>query len=285
MKFSMTTAWNEAMAMFNANREVLLVVAGIFFLLPGLVTTVAFADEQAQAMAMFQQMMTGNITDLPEQPQFGAGLAIMSTVAGILQLIGTMSMLALLRDSGRPTVSDAIRVALRSLPTLLGALVLFFLGYMLVAVVAALLTGGAGMAGGGAAAGVGAIVILVVLVALVYVMTKLSLTLPVIAIDRVYNPIKAFAQSWRLTKGNSLRIFAFYLLLAIVYVVISLLVLGILMSLLGMIVGTGPVGVFILGLVSGVIGAIVSAIFVSILAAIHRQLSGPSQQAIGEVFE
>src|SRR6188768_2494145 len=36
VKFDMSEAWREAMAMITANREVLLVVAGIFFLLPSL---------------------------------------------------------------------------------------------------------------------------------------------------------------------------------------------------------------------------------------------------------
>ena len=34
MKFDMSEAWRDAVAMMTANREVLLIVAGIFFLLP-----------------------------------------------------------------------------------------------------------------------------------------------------------------------------------------------------------------------------------------------------------
>ena len=41
MKFSMSEAWRDATAMMSANREVLLIVAGIFFLLPSVVLTLA----------------------------------------------------------------------------------------------------------------------------------------------------------------------------------------------------------------------------------------------------
>ena len=49
MKFDMSEAWREAMAMISRNREVLLIVAGIFFLLPSLA--------MALSMGNFQQAM------------------------------------------------------------------------------------------------------------------------------------------------------------------------------------------------------------------------------------
>ena len=54
MKFDMTAAWNEAMRLANANRDVLLVVAGVFFFLPYVAFMLLFRDrmnalEAAQA--------------------------------------------------------------------------------------------------------------------------------------------------------------------------------------------------------------------------------------------
>ena len=52
MRFSMSDAWNDAMALMRRNREVLAIVAGVFFLLPGLVMTVMFADVYVRLCSM-----------------------------------------------------------------------------------------------------------------------------------------------------------------------------------------------------------------------------------------
>ena len=51
MKFDMGTAWREAMAMISRNREVLLVVAGIFFFLPSVVLGFTVGDVQEAMLA------------------------------------------------------------------------------------------------------------------------------------------------------------------------------------------------------------------------------------------
>ena len=50
MQFNMSEAWRDATAMITGNREVLLVVAGIFFLLPSLV--IAFVTPALQESLM-----------------------------------------------------------------------------------------------------------------------------------------------------------------------------------------------------------------------------------------
>ena len=53
MKFDSNRAWREASASASANREVLLAVAGVFFLLPGLASVLFLSDFQADMMANF----------------------------------------------------------------------------------------------------------------------------------------------------------------------------------------------------------------------------------------
>lgn len=283
MKFNMSQAWNDATAMFSANREVLLVVAGIFFLLPGLLTAVVFADEQAEAMAVMQKMMTGGQLDPAEMPEFGGGFALASLALTLFQLVGMMALLALLNDAKRPTVGEAIAIAVRLLPSLIGVSIIYVIGYFVVIMGGALILGGLAAAVG---AGVLAAILAIPFIAVIfYLMTKFSLTLAVLVLERQFNPIKALAGSWKLTKGNSVRLFGFYFLLMVVYIVISLLISGLFMSLIFMIVGNGTLGIFLLGIISGSISAVVITIFVAILAAIHRQLSGPSAAAVSELFE
>jgi hypothetical protein len=51
MKFDMSEAWREAMAMITANREVLLIVAGIFFLLPSVALGLSIGELQESMLA------------------------------------------------------------------------------------------------------------------------------------------------------------------------------------------------------------------------------------------
>jgi hypothetical protein len=279
MKFDSNRAWREASASASANREVLLAVAGVFFLLPGLASVLFLSDFQADMMANFgnpaaaERIMKGMTG-----PVVGFGL-----VSFVLQAIGYLAMLALLTDRARPTVGEAIGAAIKALPVVIGAALLFFFGYMLAIVLLAMVAGAVNSLTG---FGAMAVVLVVLLIGgVVYAMVKLSLVLPVIVIDKVHNPAAALVRSWQLTSGNSLRLLAFYLLLGVAYLVIIMVVGMVSMALAGLIAGQGKASMLIAGVVSGVVGAAASALFTAILAAIHRQLAGPSAEAIGATFD
>jgi hypothetical protein len=186
-------------------------------------------------------------------------------------------MLALLRDHTRPTVAEALRVGLvGALPAIGASLVLG----LAIALVAVLLLGVAALAGSPVLV---ALVTIVIVAGLAYVYVKTSLSAAVIAIDKVYNPFTVIARSWRLTKGNSGRLFAFYLLLFIVYIVVSA-VLGIVVAALTLAIGESGASM-VEAIVTGLVGAAFSMVFVAVLAASHRQLSGPSPTAVSATFE
>jgi len=281
-KFDMSRAWNDAVAMVKSNREVLMVVAGVFFLLPTLVLTLLFADEQAQAMATMQQMMTSGTAGTSPTAGPATGFFIASAVAGIVQLVGFMTLLALFDDNVRPTVAEAGATALRSLPTLIGAVLLFVIGYLVMGLVFGLIAGGLGAALG--AGWLVAILMVPFIVGVFYVMTKLSLTLAVIILERQTNPMAALKRSWALTKGNSVMLFTFYMLLVIVYLVISILISGVLMGLVMLALGSGPIGLIVVGVVSGLVGAAANVIFTGVIASVHRQLAGASPGGLGDTF-
>ncbi len=279
MKFDSNRAWRDASAAASANREVLVAVAGVFFLLPGLASVLFLSDFQADMMANFgnpaaaERIMKGMTG-----PVVGFGL-----VSFLLQSIGYLAMLALLTDRTRPTVGEAIGAAIKALPSVIGAALLFFFAYMLAVVVFAMLAGAIS-----SVTGLGAVAVLLVILLIggvFYSMVKLSLVLPVIVIENVQNPATALARSWQLTKGNSLRLLAFYLLLGVAYLVIVMVVGMVSMALATLIAGQGKVSMLIGGVVTGVVGAAASALFTAILAAIHSQLAGPSAEAIGATFD
>lgn len=279
MRFDSNRAWQEALASVSANRVVLIPLAGVFFLLPGLASALFLSDVQESMLAnLGNQAAT-------EQLMQGALGRIMSIglISFVLQIIGYMALLALLTDRGRPTVGEALMIALKALPTLIGTVLLFFVAYLLSIVVFGMFA-----AALGAVSGLGAIVVALFLLffaAIVYSMVKLSLTLPVIVIDKELNPVAALLRSWRLTKGNSLRLFGFYLLLFVIYFVIILLVGELVMTVATLAAGKGVISLLIGGLVSGAIGAVASVLLTAILASVHRQLAGPSAEALGATFE
>jgi ABC-type Fe3+ transport system permease subunit len=80
-----------------------------------------------------------------------------------------------------------------------------------------------------------------------------------------------------------LRLFLFYLLLVVAYFVISIVV-GLIVAAL-VVVSGDSIGLMVNALLSGVVGAIAYTVFVAVLAAVHRQLSGPSAAAVSGTFE
>jgi hypothetical protein len=270
MKFDMSEAWRQATAMISANREVLLVVAGLFFFLPSVAMGFAIGDVQKTAFADPEnagQAMLAIYTDW-----WWLFLLIM-----LASVIGYLALLTLLRGQQRPTVGEALKSGLAGLPSALATYLIFALaaGFVLVA-----LSVLAGVSGSPA---IGIVAVLLWLIVMVYAMVKVSLAGPVIALDKLRNPFGVLGRSWRLTKGNSFRLFAFYLLLGIAYIVLSI-VAGIIVGVLTLAVGQSA-ALIVNALLTGLLSAAATTIFVAVLAAVHRQLSGGSPERLAETFE
>ncbi|WP_338446232.1 hypothetical protein V5F89_00055 [Pelagerythrobacter marensis] len=271
MKFDMGRAWSETTAMLGANKELLAVIAGIFIFLPNL------------ALAMLvPEMMQGPAEVDPENPMatmqaFYAENGIWFFLLAIVQAIGTLSLLALLHDR-RPTVGEAIRTGLVTLLPYIAAQLIIMLGVAIVLGVPVGIATGAG----GAAAGV--VVGLIAAIVLIYIMVKVSLVSPEMVLGGTLNPLTAIANSWRLTKGNSLRLFAFYLLLLIGVGVVAI-VIAMISGLFVAMLGQNAAGLLVGGALNGVLAAIWSVLIVCVVAAVYRQLSGPSTEAVSETFE
>lgn len=270
MTFDSNRAWKEATAAVAANREVLLALAGVFFLVPGLAFSL-FMPQPEPTAGMDEKALAAMVSDYYTRawPWLLA--------SGILQGIGTLSLLTLLTDRTRPTVGDAIRRGASGMIPLIAAQIL--LGIAL------------GIAGGlviavAAATGVGAVVaaaIAVVVMIAVMAAVRSSLVAPVIAVEGDRNPVRALVRSWRLTQGNGWRIGLFFLLVIagfILIVSLAMALTGIVLALLA-----GPdVARTVAALVSSALSAFGTLYLVAILAAVHRQMAGPSDEIVSSVF-
>ena len=263
MKLDLSAAWDGAVRMLSRNKDTLLVLGGVFFFLPYLAFSL-FVPEADTAAAM-----EGS------NPDYDAAFAAVQGIyaeywwalllLAVVQSIGLISVLAVLGDPARPTVGAAIERGVKFLLPQIGAQLLTALAIFALVMIAVV----AGVALG---AGAAVLIALLVIPIVIYLVIKFSLAAPSIAIDRIANPLGALAQSWRLTKGNSLRLFAFYALLLVALIVVSTvlsLIVGLVLALLGE--GAALIGG---GIVMSVLNTIFALVAYAVLASVHRQLSG-----------
>lgn len=264
-------AWKTATRLVATNRDVLMAIAGVFFLLPGLAFSI-FVPEPQMAPGtppgkMMEIMAEAWTSSLP-----------MLIVVTLLQMAGTVTVLIVMTDPERPTVAQAITRGFRALgPYVLaqiivgGALGMAFL----------VLVSGAALTGVQA---IGVIVILAAFVAMVWCSLRMALVAPVLAIEAERNPVQALRRSWALTRGNSGRLLVFFILSGLVFAVIY----GLTMMLVGVVLVLTTGGELQRVLTAAVSSAITSGAliyFIAILAAVYRQLAGPPAAEIRSVFE
>lgn len=280
MNFDSNKAWLDAVAAVKANREVLLPVAGVFFLLPTLLSTVFLADTQMQILGAM-----GKPEALQRIVADHLGLILGFGIGGLLvQGVGMLAVMALLSDHARPTVGEAIFIAIRTLPTLIGSTLLLLVGTFLASLLLGLVIGGLFGALLGTAVASTMVAVAAVML-MTYVSVKVSLLVPVVVSEGIGSPVSALARSWRLTRGNSLRLFGFYTLLTVGYMLVAFVATLLAVGPAALLLREGQALTLFTGVVSGLIGALTSVILIAILAQAHRQLAGPSAEAISRTFE
>lgn len=264
VRLDSNAAWKEASALVAANRDVLFTLAGVFFLLPGLAQAVFVGEPDVAPGAGRDQIIAAMVA-------FYSRTGWLLLLSVVLQVIGMLAILTLMRDRSRPTVGEAIAAGLRGAPSYLGAQLLFGLAVGLV---------------GGFLIGLGALlspplavlIVLFVLAAALALAFRLVLVAPIVALEGVRNPVEALRRSWRLTRGNGWRIVAFLVLVLILFAI----VLAIVMLIVGMILAiltSGTTQTVIAALASGTLTAIGLVYVAGMLAAMHRQLAGAEQPA------
>lgn len=271
MRFDSNLAWKDAVQAVSANREVLLALAGVFFMLPSLAFSVLVPTPEPQPGLTPEQTITMALDIYRRTMPY---LVAMS----LIQAVGTLSVLTLFTDRAQPTVGEAIRLGLGGALPYLGAYLLMGLGLGL---------GGSILFGAAAAAGVpavAAVVALGLLVAVIYVGIRMSMIAPVVAVDRVRNPIKALRRSWELTRGNTGRILLFFLLLGVAFLVVLIVIMAVAGMALALVAG-GEAAKIVAAVISSLLTAVMTLYFIAVLASIHRQLSGPSAEKVAEAFD
>ena len=243
--------------MVGANRDTLAAIAGVFFLLPGLIGAV-MVPTPALTPTMDQAAMADAVM------RFYTSAGPILIVLSLPMLAGYLTLLAMLLDRDRPTVGAAIATGIRFLPSYLAAQMLTSL--VLSVLWVTLLT----------ALGVILPQILAVPVSLalmVYPLIRVLLIGPEMVTQRLLNPIRAIMAGVARTRGHGVRI--------MLYVGPAVTLFFVLYSLVMMIIGlaTAPVaGAETRRLIGEAIGTVLFAAgytyYAAIIASTYQQL-GP----------
>ncbi len=280
MRFSGSRALSEALQIMLARIGPLLAVAII-----GYVALIAASG--AVMLSVLPQVLglAGGIE--PGSPDAmladaGLGVVLLYIVIYAISFAQQAASCRLCSDRHDASIGGAISAGIRCVPTLFGVAIL-----LLIAVFALMLVASLGMAGivaGTESPGLTVVLALLMLAGFVYIFARLSMILPVVAIDDVRNPITAIGTAWRMTGGNVLRLVLLFALVAVVmgvlFMVLSALTLGSFNP------GTPPsIGNMVgFGLLMLVYGLTVGLYFLALVAAIHRQLADTSVSAVEDTF-
>lgn len=261
MRLDTGKAWTEAAATVSANKEVLVAIAGVFFFLPALMLALFFPQPEPPAGAQPRELFA-----MLETYYLHAGPWLLA--GALVQVLGQLAVLMLTARAGQATVGDAIRAAIRALPSyvgtqlvLIGAIFAAFLTIRMIAVLSQPLAVLLGLIVAGLA---------------VWVSIRCLLTPVVIAVEGARHPLAVLRRSWDLTRGNAGRITLFAIVLALAVSVLAAVasaLTGIVLALVG-----GPA----VGRIAGdaavaLVGAAAATYFAISFAAIHRQLAGTAR--------
>lgn len=249
-KLDLSACWNDVMHLFRANRELLLGVAGVFILLPGLAFAFFVPPPVTAPEATLETIYQG-------MQQFYTDNIFWILLIGLANGFASVVMLVLILDRSQPSVSEAMR---RGLSILLpyyamGILsgVLVFLGSL-----AFVLPG-------------------------IYLFIKLVVAGPAMVAERNYNVIAALRRSWVLTKGNSGRILLFLVVVAVTAFFVYLTTVTIFGLVIRLAVEDTLAG-SLTTLVDSVLSMVITVLMVCIYAALYRQLAGPAADEVAETF-
>lgn len=257
--FDSNRAWNEAVELMKANRDLLLALAGVFVVLPAFALAIFWPPPQPAA-GVSPEALLATMSEYYQQ----AAPALIG--ASLIHSAGTLAMLALMIHQSRPTVGEAIKLGFIRMPIVIVAQIILGTAVGAMLLVPILLGGAAGSA---------ALAVLGVLAAIglgIWAMVRLALIPPAVVAEPIANPMVALRRSWRLTEGNGARLLVFFLLILIAFLIAMLLLEGAVGTLFAIMFGSGP-AMLASTLAATCAQAAMTVCFTAAIAASYRQLA------------
>ena len=221
----------------------------------------------------------------------GLGMIGMLAVFYLLYILIYMAQGLAMAHFASPLVDSDIGASFatgfRGSLTMLGVVILLGLAYFVIALLFGIV--GALFAMLGEAAVI--LYALILVPAAIYVMCRICIIMPVVAVDGIRNPVTAIARTWNLTAGKVLAIF----LSLLAYIIAAVIVFGGLFlaffgsmqsyqesAMMGGETGVGSMIGFFLGV--AVVGLAFAAAGAALVSAIHSKLSDMGTATLSETF-
>ena len=258
-KLSLSKAWDETRNVLAREGKLIGAVALALVYLPGVIVGVIDPGQTAASI-----MAGGTAT----------WLMLVTT------LIGLVGQLAIIRLALGPatSVGEAIAHGAKRLPTYVGGTLL----WMFPLVVVMVIFGKNLLTGAQAESASEALITLIVAFALIYLAVRLILVSAVASAEHV-GPVGMLKRAWALSSGNWWRLFVFLMILA--------LAAGVLLAVFGMLSGTVAqllfgeiepmtVSALVVALVTEIASALVTVLFITMIARLYAQVSGVSTVSV-----
>lgn len=245
MTFSYSAVWDDTMQLLRRHGSLLLAVAGVFFLLPGLLVAYVFPQPTS---ASGEDVVALMVTYYQEH-------WVWLLLSSIASMIGTIALYLLLFDRQDRTVGGAIAAALPILP-------FYFLMSLL----------------SGLAIGLG--LSLFVLPGL-YLLGRLAPASAVMVAEDKRSPFAALSGSWSLTRKRGWKVAGLLLIVVVVGYVLSFIVTAVLGSVFLLALGRDGLGGLLNLILRGAVSAVFITVLIVLLAAIYRALRGTAEPVTG----
>lgn len=285
MQFSASRAFTEAFQLLGSRFGMLVGIWLTFFV--GILAL--FAAFGSIFIAAFAQANIGSGTGPGigpgRNPFAGMGFSVIVFYVLYLAVVFAQQIALSRASTGRAEDSFAVSLGagLRGTLPMLGVMVIYLIAGIGGGVVLSLFM--AGIMAATQSAGLNFLMALLMLLGFFYLFARLSLVLPVVAIDEVRNPIAAIGRAWKLTAGNSVKV---ALTWALVLIAITALYFFVFMITVGFpspgTLAGGPlrsIG-FIIAMI--VMGLSVGLYMVTLTTALYDQLSPSSAELTAEAF-
>lgn len=237
-QLDLARTWADAVAMARSNLDALSAIAGMFILLPGLVSG-SFLPQRV--------LPKGSITPadlLASNMDYITANWPLITLNAIVVAFGSLVILSFLVMAGRPTVREAMQHGLRILPS-----------YMLVSLVQTLV-----VAGG----------LVLFIVPGIYLMARFICIAPVTVAENPGRPLAIIGRSVQLTRGHGWRIILLLAVVLLVAIVISTVV-GIVVGVVSAMALPMDMARFVSLLVGSILEAALAVTVTLVSAALYRQ--------------
>lgn len=237
---SYSAAWDDTLRMLRANARLLAALAGVFLFLPGLLVD-RYKPQPEQAAGMeftqFIEQMTLYMQDA------WPWLLLMN----FLSFVGIISIYLLLLEETRMTVGSALARAVPIVP-------FFFLLTMIFNL----------------AVGIG---LLLLIAPGIYLLGRLVLASPILAVETPRSPVAALRRSWRMSKGRGWTIGLLFVLVFVIASILGLAIQAGIGSIFLIALGNQGIGGLLVAILKAIVSAVTMVVLTVLTAAIYRAIS------------